>query len=1143
MLLRTTYLLFVILFLVGFNQIKADDFIINRVTETVFGKQNIRAIVQDNEGFMWYGSDNGLFRYDGHSVKSFTHEAGNPETLPGNLVRDLHVDQKGNLWVSTFRGGISLFNNRTRTFETFYPKHEDGRINRVEFWNISNSDSNHLWLSPSSQGGIYRFDIPNKTFQKIDIEISDWREETSAMTILEVNPDEIWVGTNFSGIIVINTEGQIQRRYHTNNEGNKRIPSNSILEMYDDGNGFIWVGFYDGGLYQYNKKTGTFSKPQALTGLPLGIFDNVYSIYLEEDGVLWVGTDDGLLLFDTQTMQIHKLYTSQPDLERSLVNNRVRAIFRDKSGVFWVSVEHGGIHRMVRKLRFRHMGYNPDDPNSLTARVVRAIIQKDENTLWVGVHDGGINVVNKHDLSLKGKITHDPNNPRGLSTNNVSAFLIDPDGGIWVGTWGGGLNYYNERTGRFTHYRHRHDDPTTLSDDRIQVLFIDSQNRFWVGTEGGLNLFDRENGTFTRVFQDSNNPPVLSGISLQTQAFVEDEDGVFWIGTWNGLNRYDPSDNSITHYLVDFDRPNWINSNHVISLYDDGEGQLWIGTFGGGLNLLDKKTDTFTQITQNEGLASNVVFAIIPDEYNTVWVSSNNGLTRISKDSYFASNFNFRDGIIGEEFWWGSAYTTPNDEIIFGSTFGFTMFNPSEIMTSNFVPPVVVSSVRVFNQFRPVDSDGVLRLSHNDNYLTIQFASLDFTNTSRIQYAVKLEGLDREWIFTGNRNFATYSNLSGGEYTFRVIATNSHGEWNTEGAALTIIVTPPFWQQSWFFVLALVFFILGITTFIRFRTKQIQVLNKELEKKVEERTAEIQRKQSELIDRNRELSYINEKLSEQKKEIEDQKNTILHKNKEMEKINHELIELNADKNSLIGIVSHDLRSPLSNVLGMIEIMKMEPDMTDDEKNEIFSNLDDLVRRQLRMITKILDIESIEAGKISLLNETTPINDVSQQVCKRFETIAQAKHITLNFYPDTSNPEILADVNYLEQVFENLISNAIKYSPKHKKIEISTEVKQGSVLWSVQDQGPGISEEDRNKLFGKFQRLTAKPTGGETSIGLGLFIVKRYIDAMKGNVWCESSPGKGAKFIIEFPLTGIIQNSEIQNSTIQNSEIQNSNVLR
>lgn len=1135
MLLRVTYLLFIILFLVGLNQIRADDFIINRVTETVFGKQNIRAIVQDNEGFMWYGSDNGLFRYDGHSVKSFIHDAGNANTLPGNLVRDLHIDQKGNLWVSTFRGGISLFNNRTRTFETFYPKHEDGSINRVEFWNISNSDSDHLWLSPSSQGGIYRFDIPNKTFQKIDIDISDWREETSAMTILEVHPNEIWVGTNFSGIIVINANGELLRRYNAWNQEPFRTASNSILEMYDDGNGFIWIGFYDGGLYQYSKETGIFSKPQALTGWPLGIFDNVYSMYLEEDGMLWVGTDDGLLLFDTQAMQIHKLYTNQPDLERSLVNNRVRAIFRDSSGVFWISVEHGGIHKIMRRLRFRHMGYNPDDPNSLTARIVRSAIQKDENTLWIGVHDGGINVVNKHDLSLRRRITHNPANPRGLSTNHISTFLRDPDGGIWVGTWGGGLNYYDERTGSFTHYRHRHDDPLTISDDRIQVLHIDSQNRFWVGTEGGLNLFDRENGTFKRVLQDDNNPPVLSGISLQTQAFVEDEDGIFWIGTWNGLNRYDPSDNSIMHYLVDFDRPNWINSNHVISLYDDGEGKLWIGTFGGGLNILDKKTDTFTQITQNEGLASNVVFAIIPDQYNTVWLSSNNGLTRISKDSYFASNFNFKDGIIGEEFWWGSAYTTPSGEIIFGSTFGFTMFNPSDITISDFLPPVVVSSVRVFNQFRPVDPDGVLRLSYTDSYLTIEFASLDFTNTSRIQYAVKLEGLDREWIFTGNRNFATYSNLSGGNYTFRVIGTNSNGEWNLEGTSLTIVVTPPFWQKTWVHLLFLAVIVLMIYGFINFRTKQIQYLNKTLEKKVEKRTQEIQEKQKQLIERNEELSLINKKLNEQKREIEKQKNTILQKSEEMEKINKELLELNNDKNSLIGIVSHDLRSPLANVLGMIEIMKMDPEMSEEEKNEIFSSLDELVRRQLRMITKILDIESIEAGKLSLMQEITPINEVCTEVCKRFKTIAQAKNITLNFYPDSNNPEIIADVSYLEQVFENLISNAIKYSPQHKKIEIRTEVKHTSVLWSVQDQGPGISEDDKNKLFGKFQRLTAKPTGGETSIGLGLFIVKRYIDAMKGKVWCESSPGKGAKFIIEFPLTGIIQNSIIQNSKIQNSE--------
>jgi len=887
--------------------------------------------------------------------------------------------------------------------------------------------------------------------------------------------------------------------------------------MYDDGNGGIWLGLYDGGVNHYNKETGIFSKPESLTGLPTGIFDNVYAMYLEKDGILWVGTDDGLLLFDTNTLQIHRLYTNQPDIERSLVNNRVRAIYKDLSGVFWVSVEHGGVHKVIRRLRFRHMGYNPDDPNTLSARVVRSIIQKDENTLWIGVHDGGINIVNKHNLSLKDRITYNPRNPRGLSSNNVSAFLKDPNGGVWVGTWGGGLNYYNPQTQSFTHFRHRHDDPSSISDDRVQVLHIDSQNRFWVGTENGLNLFNREEGTFTRVLSDPSQSPALSGFSLQTQAFVEDDDGIIWIGTWNGLNRFDPSDFSVKHYFMDFDNPNWLSSNHVISLYDDGEGNLWIGTFGGGLNILNKKTETFTHFTQNDGLASNVVFAIIPDNYNTLWLSSNNGLSRISRDSFFASNFNFRDGIIGEEFWWGSAYKTPQDEIIFGSTFGFTMFNPTDISVTGTIPPIVISSIRVFNDFRPTDEDGILRLSHSDSYLTITFSSLDFTNPSRNQFAVKMEGLDRDWIFSGNRNFATYSNLSGGTYTFRVIGTNSNGVWNMDGTTLTIIITPPFWQRLWFYLLVVLGIVLLIAGIVRFRTNQVQHLNKVLEKRVYERTQEIQEKQKELLDRNKELSYINQKLIEQKREIEQNRNIILLKNEEMERINQELINLNAEKNSLIGIVSHDLRSPLANVLGMIELMRMDPDMSEEELNAIFSNLETLVKKQLQMITKILDIESLEAGKISLMQELTHINQVSNHVCKRFETIAKAKNITISFYGDQHNPQILADVNYLEQVFENLISNAIKYSTQNKKIEIKTEMTQNSVLWSIKDQGPGISEEDRSKLFGKFQRLTAKPTGGESSVGLGLFIVKRYVDAMKGKVSCESTLGEGTTFILEFPF--------------------------
>lgn len=1093
-----------------------NDYLISRVEERQFMRQNITAITHDSAGFIWFGTENGLFRYDGQSILPFQNDPEDEATIPGSHILSAWMDHSGVLWFSVRNRGLSRYSPQTHSFETFYP--EELPFFPFEFSSVTGSGSPWLWLAPENDDGLYRFHTETDEFSRIEIDYGNNRRDNRILSVAELPDGTLIAGSNFSGL------------YHLTPEGNEMVrlklpiphydpgldQSYSVTTLLYEGDGVLWAGTYAGGLYRVDMNHGEIEKPGSLENHPQLENTNVYDLHIDSDGILWAGTEDGLLLLDTHSMEIQYHYTYDPLNPFGLMNNRIRVIFEDHSGLFWVGNEYGGVHRFQRKLRFTHVANTPDESNRLTGSVVRTFFMPDEEHLWVAVDQSGITILDAETLEKRGSIREETGVPYRISSDGITRFLRDPDGGIWIGTWGGGLNYYDPQTDRFIHYVHDPQDETSIPDNRVQVLHFDSSGRFWVGTENGLSLFDREERRFTRLLNDPDHPPALSQNSLQSLAFVEDEEGILWIGTWEGLNRYDPESETIRHFLMDYTDPNSLQSNRVISLYDDGKGTLWVGTFGGGLTRLDKQTETFTTYMQVDGLANNVVYGILPDASGNLWLSTNNGLSRFNPESEFFVTFNRQDGIPGDEFWWGSAYAAQDGRLMFGSIYGFTIFNPSEIEEQNFTAPIRFSSVRAEGREVFADANGRLELTHREDQIEIEFASLDFANASRIEYAYILEGVDRDWVFSGNRNFTSYSNLTGGEYTFRVMATNSIGVWNEEIAELTIYIRPPYWQTIWFQLL-MVLLILGLFTgYIRFRIYRIKEQNIRLEKEVLERTADLIENREELLDRNQKLEDQARLLTEQNNEIEKQKETILEKSLELEESNRELIELNKEKNSLIGVVSHDLRSPLASVLGVIDLLRVQPDLPEDQREEIFSKLEEMIQDQLKMVSKILDIESAESGKIKLQMERVDLIELTKEVIDEYQNKAAAKGITFAFEKPAEPVTVEADSSYLKnQILENLISNAVNYTKVNSAVEIRIEQGESGVTWCVKDQGPGISKEDMKKLFRKYQQLSAKPTGNESSVGLGLSIVKRVADAMGIEIRVESKPGDGAEFWLRF----------------------------
>ena len=1092
------------------------DFQISRVEHPTLIKRNISAITQDKSGFMWFGTSNGIIRFDSRSVITIQTGTGADRRDMNNPVNSLYSHVDGSLWASLNSGGLAKIEAHTKNIRYIYP---DGVSEKdqiyLDFTKIHPLNDDILLVASYSESLIYEFNVHTEKFREIPISDERGFSDFAVIDIKILSNGEIWIGTDMAGVVVLDANYNRIAHHTSEYQNPDRLSFNSVRSIEEDQNGKVWVATYAGGLNVYDPETKKFSRPKSMYPANSTRFGNTYDLYVDDSNLIWVATDDGLVILHTDNLEHTHHYYFEPRIVRSLINNQVRSIYEDESGTIWVGNENGGVQKITRNVNFVHVNPDPNAPGGLELPIVRSVMQYDDNTLWVGLQGGGISILDLNSMQVLRKITHDPGNSNSLSNDGVTSFLKESNGDVWIGTWGGGLNYYDISTNRFIHYKPIPGDDSSIADELIQFVTKDSKGNYWIGTENGLSLMDRTNGTFTNFKHDPANPNSLSNGSLQSLAFVEDADDVYWIGTWYGLNKFDHKTNTFTHFFSNSLDRTTVSSNHILSIYDDGNGFLWLGTFGGGLNKFNKSTGEVEIFMIVDGLPSNVVFAIQPDEFGNLWLSSNNGVSRFNPESQSIRNFSENEGLNSIEYWWGSSTKMNDGRIIFGSTNGFTLFSPNEVQEDAGDPTVVITSLRVYDRDIAFIDSTELELRYIDNYLTFEFAAFDYINPERIQYAYQLEGVDNAWNYVGNNNIASYSFLKGGDYVFRVRATNSDGVWTTNEASIKIRIHPPFWQQTWFYIILILTSVLAVFGIIQLRTRQMNNRNILLEEQVSLRTKELEANQEELKSRNEELQQQTLWLSAQKEEIENQQTLILGKSQELEVKNKRLVELNQEKNSLVSIVAHDLRSPLAAIMSALELIKLQPDLTDAEIENLLSSIEDFVHKQLEMINRILDMEAVESGEYSFKKQKIDLNGFIKQVVDDMKPVSEKKNIKIRPVPTFKTNFIEADPSYLGQIIENLINNAIKFSPENSNIYLLLEEGKGSVRIGVKDEGPGISQSDQKKLFNKFQKLSAKPTGGESSTGLGLSIVKRFAEAMNGRVWCESNLGEGATFWVEF----------------------------
>jgi len=793
----------------------------------------VLSIAQDNDGFIWFATEDGLNRYDGYHFSVIKHDPEDPISMAYNHLLSLFIDSRGILWIGTFNEGLDRYDSENNEFVHFKFDKDDPTSISNGMVNCIHEDANgDIWAGTDQ--GLNRLDFNTGKFTRYmhDPDDPESLGADKVVSLCHCSDGYIWAGTYGGGLCRLDLKtGKFKNfRHAPDNPGS--LPHNSVTALEVDSHGNLWIGTNGGGVSLLDMRTESFTNFAADPDDPDRLSHQaVFAIHEDTNGIVWMGTNGGgLNRYDPTTGKFMR-FVNDPNDPTSISYNEIYDIYEDRSGVIWLGTYGGGANKFdLKRKKFVHFRYDPNSPNTMGHPIIWSILEDEPGKVWIGTHGGGLDLLDRQ-TGLYKNFRHDPDDPYSLSADVVRVVYKTDDGTIWIGTNGGGICRLDRETGRFHCYRNDPDDPSSISHDQIRSMFEDSEGYLWIGTNGGgLNRMDRETGTFTRYVNDMDDPSSVSNDFIRV--IFEDSDGGFWLGTQGGgLNRMDRESETFKAYTRDSADSTSLNSDFVFSLLEDARGFLWMGTWGGGFSSFDREKETFTAYTDEDGLPSNSVYGALEDEYGNFWLSSNNGICRFDPRELVCKNYNERDGLQSNEFNGNSFFRSPSGEMFFGGTEGFNAFYPSEIKDNPYIPPVVITSFTKLNKEvrfdEPISDIDEIRLTHRDYVFSFEFAALEFSAPEKNRYAYKMEGLDQDWVYTDyEKRFATYTTLPAGKYTFRVKASNNDGIWNEQGASIDLVILPPFWQ-TWWFRIAVVLMITGI--FLVLYRRRVQTMRMKIE--------------------------------------------------------------------------------------------------------------------------------------------------------------------------------------------------------------------------------------------------------------------------------------------------------------------------
>jgi len=785
-------------------------------------QSTVNAIVQDGQGFMWFGTQDGLNRYDGYSVRVYKHNAADSNSISDNGIWSLLRDTHGDIWIGTMQGGLNRYVVDQDKFIHFRHDPSDPfSISENNVTSVYQDSRGNLWMG-TLNNGVNVYDRLRNRFIRVqhDRENPQSLSDNAVWSICEDKHHNVWIATwgGLNKLVVNDSAGASTAqglteanflRYRHDAQDRASLSSDNVRTIYVDRSGTLWVGTWGGGLNRYDETADSFRQYRFDPNDP-GTLSSVLVLSLREDSQrnLWVGTGDGGLNLLNPASGSFTRFRHDPSNPKSLNNNIICSIYEDRSGTLWIGTGAGGINWYDRKKnKFPHYRKDESGLVNLSGNDVSSIIEDKWGELWIGTYGNGLNRFDRKKNRII-QYRHDPDNPHSLSHNNIFALHESRNGDLWIGTDGGGLNRFDRAKNQFIRYRHNPKNPNSLAQDEVTAILETINGGLWLGTTGrGVDRFDRSGNLFVHYRHEENNPHSLGGNTVMV--VYEDHKGDIWIGTYGeGAHRYDPTMDSFIRYQHNPEDPRSLSNNTVMSIYEDNDGILWLGTYAGGLNRFDRTTEKFTHVTEAEGLPNNVIYGILPDDKGNLWLSTNKGLAKYNPRTGSVRNYDVTDGLQGNEFNQWSHFRSKTGEIFIGGINGFNAFFPDSIRDNPYIPPVVLTSFKVFDQPVALDRSitvvDAIQLSYDQNFFSLEFVALNYTSQEKNQYAYMLEGLDASWIAAGTRRYASYTNLDPGDYVLRVKGSNNDGIWNEHGVSIAVTITPPYWKTWWFRIGAVV---------------------------------------------------------------------------------------------------------------------------------------------------------------------------------------------------------------------------------------------------------------------------------------------------------------------------------------------------
>ena len=1005
--------------------------------ENGLSQSSVLSIAQDSMGFMWFGTKDGLNKYNTRNFEIYKREKGNKSSLSsGQNINALLTDSKGNLWVGTQKG-LNRYLPESNSFKRYQynPKNKNSISNNI-VRSIFEDKEGHIWIGTDSglnkltkNDGFIHF-LPGK-------DISSGLAHHLIKAIHQDHEGVMWIGTIQGLTRLQQKDGKYDFRSYFHKQGDaESLIDNDVSAIFEDSRRNLWVGTHNSGLELFDRTKGTFRHFMSRKGDSNRLSSNVIRrIKTDQEGRLWISTLNGINILDLDNFKFTVL-NHNPEDPTSLNHNSIYDILQDATGSMWVGTYFGGVN-------FYHVNATPFreyktslGKNGISSNVVSSIVEDRNHNLWIGTEAEGLNYYDRATGQFR-SFKHDTENPNSLSSNLVKAVSIARNGEVWVGTYEGGLDVYQPASKTFRHYKPNYADPKALNSNRIVCLLHDSENRLWIGTRAqGIFIYNEKEDNFAPY----SNPGNHHDLRFLRYLF-EDSKKRIWIATNSGTYILDPVSNKIREFTVS-DNSSKFDDINIIQ--EDSRGVIWLGSYDAGLIRYDPVKNKIRYYTMKDGLPSNVILGILEDERRNLWISTDNGLAKFDRKAF--KTYTIEDGLPGNVFNYNSFYKDTKGEFYFGGYNGLVSFFPEQIRENKKIPKLVFTRLRLFNKIvvigdesnllkRNVSLTKELTFSHSQNIFSVEFAVLNYIKSEKNKYAYKLEGLDKEWNYVTSP-VATFYNLPSGTYKLLIKGSNNDGVWISQPEEMSIHILPPFWKTWWAYLIYILFF--SAILFLIFRFLWIRALLRK---------------------------------------------------------EHEVYQMKMD---FFTNVSHEIRTPLTLIIGPLE------HLINDTKeypriNRRLLTVKKNAGRLTRLVNELMDFRKQEAGKMRLNVSPQNIVEFAKEIYLSFQYLAIKHHIDYRFNSDDDDIEVYFDPEQLEKVFFNLLSNAFKFTPEHGVIILTVKrAEKGFVEITVLDNGKGIPEESRTKLFTDFYQVK-DPLSRNNGTGIGLALSRKIARLHHGDL--------------------------------------------